>query len=315
MGTSDPRNVNWFNSKTRHCAMNNQTSIAEDEFAFELMKISKQGIDSARVYLPRILHELDSCQTLNEHALQGLVPEDGTGTETRDLGGLEFDGQRSSHSAASHGSAAPALDVLSDSFLQLAVNYVARSSGLSIALLITSKNGTIVQSAQSGWDASDFRIQSRTLAKIAKESVWRKEPRFSSDALACVQRIGADDPVQNQSNMDLSDAVATATLSPKAIPTATDTVPTVEASVCLNELSQIIGTSLCSIPYALPESSGYAVFLCQATPIKEIGVANYFAQANQLWLGKVSVVNLLKQLDTWLIIQRCSWFAKVVGVT
>jgi|GEM_PF-2338639 len=276
--------------------MNNQAGIAEDQFASELMKISKQEIDSARDYLPQNLQGLESCKTLIEDALQGLAPEDGPGTRTCDFGGAESDGQRSSpsspSSAAGHGSAVPALDVLSGSFLQLAVNYVARSSGLSIALLITSKNGTIVQSAQSGWDASDFRIQSRTLAKIAKESVWRKEPRFSSDAFACVQRTGVDNP-----------------------PTQTATEPTVEASVCLNELSQIIGTSLCSIPYALPESSGYAVFLCQATPMKDIGVANYIAQASHLWLGKVSVVNLLKQIDTWLIIRRCSWFAKVVGVT
>ena len=295
--------------------MNNQTSISEDKFAFELMKISKQGIDSARVYPARILHGLASCETLNEDALQGLAPEDGTGTGTRNLGGHESEGQRSAPSAAGHGSAVPALDVLSGSFLQLAVNYVARASGLSIAILITSKNGTIVQSAQSGWDASVFRIQSRTLAKIAKESVWRKEPRFSSDALACVPHTGAGDPGANHSTMDLSDPEATASVSPTATTTATAAVPTVEASVCLNELSQIIGASLCSIPYALPESSGYAVFLCQATPIKDIGVANYFAQASHLWLGKVSVVNLLKQLDTWLIVRRCSWFAKVVGVT
>ena len=273
--------------------MNNQASIAKEQLAFELMNLSKHEIDSARDQLQLNLQGLDSCETLLEHALQGLVLEDGLGTQTRDFGGPESDGNRSStSSAAGHGSAVPALDVLSGSFLQSAVNYVARSSGLSIALLITSKNGTIVQSAQSGWDASDFRIQSRTLAKIAKESVWRKEPRFSSDAIACAQPIGVDNP-----------------------PTQTATVPTVEASVCLNELSQVIGTSLCSIPYALPESSGYAVFLCQATPMKDIGVANYFAQATYLWLDKVSAVNLLKQLDTWLIIRRCSWFSKVVAVT
>jgi len=292
--------------------MNNQASIAKNPLALKLMKLSKQEIDSARDNLPSNLQGLESCETLIEHVLQGLAPEDGPGTQTRDLGGPEYDGQRSSTcSAAGHGSAVPALDVLSGSFLQSAVNYVARSSGLSIALLITSKNGTVVQSAQSGWDASDFRIQSRTLAKIAKESVWRKEPRFSSDAFACVQHTGVDNPGANDSTIDLSDAAATASASP----TQTDTVPTVEASVCLNELSQIIGTSLCSIPYALPESSGYAVLLCEATPMKEIGVANYFAQASTLWLGKVSAVNLLKQLDTWLIIRRCSWFAKVVAVT
>ena len=294
--------------------MNNKTSISEDQFAFELMKLSKPGIDSASDYLPRILQELESCETLNEHALQGLAPEDNAGTPTRDLGGPDSDGQRSSPcSAGGNGSAVPALDVLSGSFLQLAANYVARSSGLAIAILITSKNGTVVQSAQSGWDASDFRIQSRTLAKIAKESVWRKEPRFSSDALACVQNSGEDKPEPSDSTIDLSDGMATASVPPEA--TATATVPTVEASVCLNELSQIIGTSLCSIPYALTESTGYAVFLCQASPIRDMGVASYFAQASHLWLGKVSVVNLLKQLDTWLIIRRCSWFAKVVGVT
>jgi len=289
--------------------MNIQTSIAEDTLPSDLMETLKQGTDSARDCLPRILHGIEICESLTKRALQGLAPEDSPGTQTRDLGGPESDGQRSSlRSSVGHGSSIPALDVLSGTFLQSAVNYVARSSGLSIALLITAKNGTIVQSAQSGWDASDFRIQNRTLAKIAKESVWRKEPRFSCDALAGVQHAGVDNPGANDSTVDLSDSAATASVSP------TPAVPTVEASVCLNELSQIIGTSLCSIPYALPESSGYAVFLCQATPIKDTGVAKYFAQASHLWLGKVSVINLLKQLDTWLIIRRCSWFAKAVAM-
>ena len=220
---------------------------------------------------------------------------------------------------ASQACAIAAFDVLSGSMLQSVVNHVARMSGLSIGLLITSKNGSVVQSAQSGWDASDFRTQSRVLSKIAKESVWRKETRFSSDAFARISNAGnaSIEATTEASTVPAPPSPEPASPEPAspepASPEPASPEPKADASVCLNELSNIIGSSLCSIPYPLRESGGYAVFLCEATPSNVIGVANYIAQASQLWLGMASVANLLKQLDTWLIVRRCSWFAKVVS--
>ena len=180
----------------------------------------------------------------------------------------------------------PAFDILSNNFLQSVVNYVAGLSRLSIGLLVTSKSGMVVQSVQSGWDASEFRIQNRVLARIAKECVWRIEPRFSTNALT---------ECQDESEIDT-------------------TIEKVEASVLLNELSKIIGTPLFAVPFPLKESSGFAVFLCEASPCVENGIVKYFSEASQIWLSKSSLESLLRQLDTWLIVRRCSWVARIVSV-
>ena len=195
--------------------------------------------------------------------------------------------------------AIPAFDILANTFMQSVVNYVAGVSGLSIGLLVTSKSGIVVQSVHSGWDSSDFRIQSRVLAKIAKECVWRMEPRFSTDAFGGGENeSGAPDNRDGVANTKVVDA----------------TTGRVGVSACLSELSKIIGTPLFAIPYQLKESSGFAVFLCEATPCVENGIAKFFSGASQIWLGRSSLESLVRQLDTWLIVRRCSWFARIVSV-
>ena len=191
----------------------------------------------------------------------------------------------------------PAFDVLSKTFLQSVVNYIAGVSGFSIGLLVTSKSGIIVQSVQSGWDSSVVRIQGRVLAKIAKECVWRMEPRFSTDAFA-----GGDNEIGAPNDLD--------EIRDKTVVDAT--TEKIAASVCLSELSKIIGTPLFALPFPLKESTGFAVFLCEATPCVKNGIAKYFLDASQIWLGKTSLESLVRQLDTWLIVRRCSWFARIV---
>ncbi len=191
----------------------------------------------------------------------------------------------------------PAFDVLSKTFLQSVVNYIAGVSGFSIGLLVTSKSGIIVQSVQSGWDSSVVRIQGRVLAKIAKECVWRMEPRFSTDAFA-----GGDNEIGAPNDLD--------GIRDKTVVDAT--TEKIAASVCLSELSKIIGTPLFALPFPLKESTGFAVFLCEATPCVKNGIAKYFLDASQIWLGKTSLESLVRQLDTWLIVRRCSWFARIV---
>jgi len=170
--------------------------------------------------------------------------------------------------------ALPAFDLLSANFLQSIVNHVARTSGRSIGLLVMSSSGSIIQSALSGWDASDFRIHGRVLAKVAKESAWRKGPLFSFGDLG-------QEPI--------------------------------ETSACLNELSMILGAPICSIPMALKESSGFAVFLCDATVDTKKGMAGFLSELGQLWLGQENFVCLVSQLDTWLIVRGCSWFIRFQG--
>lgn len=192
----------------------------------------------------------------------------------------------------------PALDVLSISFAQSISNCIAEASGLSIGLLITSKSGAIIQSVHCGWDAHGFRTQGRLLAKIAKETVWRNAPRFSTNAIRVEEQPpGSDlDPESVSSN-----------------PTEAAAKLDVETSICLNDLSEIVGTPMCAIPFPLSQSSGFAVFLCDATPCEEVGIQAYFSSAIQLWIGDANRDSLVKQLDAWLIVRRCSWFATVVG--
>ncbi len=193
----------------------------------------------------------------------------------------------------------PAFDILSNTFTQSVIDYLAGVSGLSIGLLVTSKSGAVVQSVHSGWDSSDFRIQGRVLAKIAKECVWRMEPLFSTDAFAgCDNVFGAPNSLDGISDKTVVDA----------------TTEKIAASVCLSDLSKIIGTPLFAIPFPLNESSGFAVFLCEATPCVANGIAKYFSEASQIWLGKKSLESLVRQLDTWLIVRRCSWFSRIVNL-
>jgi hypothetical protein len=171
----------------------------------------------------------------------------------------------------------PAFEILAKNLLQTVANHVAGKSCVAVGILVVSKSGTIIQSAHCGWDASDFRIQSRVLAKVAKEAVWRMEPRFSSNALT---RLSEADP---------NPAVR------------------VESSACLNELSEILGTPLCAIPVPLKESAGFAVFLYDATNCTTQGITDFFPQASQLWHNKTAQESLVRLLDTWLIVQRSSW--------
>ncbi len=180
-------------------------------------------------------------------------------------------------------------DVLSTHFLQSIVNHISLVSGRSIGLLLTSKSGSIIQSVQSGWDASDFRIQSLVLAKIAKESAWRKGPRYSTNVLL-------DGHVELCSEAD-----------------TTKPLVSIETSACLNELSSVVGSPIGSIPLTLKESSGVAVFLCDATSTTENGTTKDLTDFGQLWIGQEGLESLARQLDTWLIVQRCNWFNRIVG--
>ncbi len=182
----------------------------------------------------------------------------------------------------------PAFDVLSNTFAQAVVNTIASVSHRSVGLLVTSKSGALVHSAHSGWDASDFRMHGRVLATVAKESVWRREPRFSTDAI----------PGEFHVAMEAE---------------AAQSVVNVETSACLNELAKVVGTPLFAIPFELQESGGFAVFLCDATPCIECGIPEYFRAASQLWLPKASLESLIRQVDTWRIVRRFSWLTRVVG--
>lgn len=182
-------------------------------------------------------------------------------------------------------------DVLSTTFLQSIVNHVSRVSGRSIGLLLTSKSGSIIQTVQSGWDTSDFRIQSHVLAKIAKESAWRKGPRFSTNVLI-------DGPFESCPSSDTD---------------TRNTIESIDTSACLNELSEVIGSPIGSIPIELKESSGVAVFLCDVTSATENGKTVKLSDLCQLWLGQECLESLARQLDTWLIVQRCNWFTRLLG--
>jgi len=66
------------------------------------------------------------------------------------------------------------------------------------------------------------------------------------------------------------------------------TTEKVEASVLLNELSRIIGTPLFAVAFPLKESSGFAIFLCEATPRVENGIVKYFSGASHdYWLARL----------------------------
>ena len=196
--------------------------------------------------------------------------------------GADIHGQPMSAETREQESAIPAFDVLAKNLLQSVANQVACKSHQSVGILVVSKSGTVIQSAHSGWDASDFRVQGRVLAKVAKESVWRLEPRFSSNALTGLSEAGQ-----------------------------VLTVP-VESSACLNELGKILGTPLCAIPVSLKESSGFAVFLFDASSCAKQGISDFLAQAAQLWHGKTGHESLVRQLDAWLIVQRCSWVNRLL---
>lgn len=198
----------------------------------------------------------------------------------------------------------PAFDVLSTSFLQSIVNHIASINGCKIGLLVTSKSGSIIQSAQSGWDASAFRIQGDVLAKVAKESVWRKGLRFSTNA--CTR-----DSVELSSEAESGSACEP-----------------IETSACLNELSSIVGSPIFSLPFALSESLGFAVFVCESASATDKGTARAMSDSTsaltseltsqrsnqeELWLSQEGLESLVRQLDTWLIVRRCSWFSRVVS--
>lgn len=197
--------------------------------------------------------------------------------------GADIQSQPTSAGVPEQESAIPAFDILGKNFLQSVANHVAWKCHQSVGILVVSKSGTVIQSAHSGWDASDFRIQGRVLTKVAKESVWRMEPRFSSNALAGLTEAGQ-------------------------VPAAP-----VESSACLNELGKILGTPLCAIPVPLKESAGFAVFLFDATSCTTQGISDFLAQATQLWHNKTAQESLVRQLDTWLIVQRCSWVNRVLS--
>ena len=184
----------------------------------------------------------------------------------------------------------PSLDILSTSFLQSVVNQIALASSRPIGLLVTSKSGTIIQLAQSGWDESHFRIHRRVLAKVAKESAWRPSPRFSADAL---------------------DQLPTELVSDASSETEVHPVAPIETSACLNELANIIATPVCAIPFALPQSTGVAVFLCGASTSPK-AFPKFITDSFGLWISQECREHLLRQLDAWLIVQRCSWFSRVL---
>lgn len=185
--------------------------------------------------------------------------------------------------------ALPTFDLLSDSFLQSIANHIAGVSGRSIGLAIMSQSGSLIQHAQSGWDASVFRTQGSVLAKVARESVWRKGIRFSSieSALEAV--------------------------SPGSVAALEGAGEQIETSACLSELASIIGCPVFSLSFALQDSSGFVVFIGSATSANDEGSAPVFSTSSPMWLSQEAMDMLVRMIDTWLIVRRCSWYSRLVA--
>ena len=177
----------------------------------------------------------------------------------------------------------PSFDMLSKSFLESIVNHIASTLGVSIGLMVTSKTGRIVQIVDRGWSEGSARTQKTVLGKIARESTWQPSPRLSIGAIAAEC---AGSPLE---------------------------IGQTRGSVCLNELSEAVGTPLLLLPIPLEASSGFAVFFCDATECKTIGPVNYLAKACQLGLDNLVLADLVRQLDAWLILQRCDGFMRAMG--
>ena len=196
-------------------------------------------------------------------------------------------------SIEAEGPESPDWNILDETFLQTVVDCLAKKSELSVGLIVASRAGGIIQSVHSGWDASDFRVHTKLLAKVAKESVWRMQPHFSLDAVEVT-------------DCDLAAATAEDSSNPKLAR------PQVDVSHLLNELGLALGTPLFANPVVLKESSSVALWVFEATPCVGSEPDDYLASANSCWLNKSHMEGLIQHLDAWLIVRRCGGFARVV---
>lgn len=215
----------------------------------------------------------------------------------------------------------PSLDLLSKTYLQTLVNHISNGSGRSIGLTIASKSGRVVQSAQTGWDASVFRTQQKALSKIARESVWQPQPRISGGALvspaapnpAATAGVAPEANIPADSLANDFDSNQAEHISEATLPDGSSPAQSFGGSVLLNEFANAIGTPLFMLPLALEKSSGYALFFFDASDCPSVGLPNYLASAGQLWSDKELVSDIAKQLDTWLVVQRCDWVMRAVA--
>jgi hypothetical protein len=198
----------------------------------------------------------------------------------------------------------PAFDLLSKTFLQSIATYVSKEAGFAIGLLITSKTGRVVSTGDSGWRDGTAVTQRRVLSKLARECVWNPEPRFSVE----VFRNGFEAAPAPQ---EATAAQAATTPDEPGKPTLD--LDAFRGSVCLNELSQAVGTPLFMFPLRLAESSGFAIFFCDASQCKSVELANYLSRASHLFVDKSILESLVRQLDAWLIVQRCTGFMRVLS--
>jgi hypothetical protein len=185
------------------------------------------------------------------------------------------------------------LDLLSKNFLQTIVNHLADQAGRAVGLMVVSKSGRLVDSAQSGWDAGCIRIQQRLLAKIAREMSLSPVPRYSVDA-----RL----------------PVATSPLPTVGTEFAnTESKPTKHAcgSVFLNEFAKAIGTPVCAIPIPLKSASGVAIVYCDGSKSKGADCGHSsdpsLLNCDSPWLSSMA-----QHLDAWLMVQRCDWTMRAI---
>ncbi|MEQ1827109.1 MAG: efflux RND transporter periplasmic adaptor subunit, partial [Pirellula sp.] len=133
-------------------------------------------------------------------------------------------------------------------------------------------------------------------------------PRLSAEALNLVtpsSSPSATQPEPTKANGPQHTSVQNdSTTSPLA---------NVRGSVCLNELSQSLGTPLLMFPIALEQSLGFAVFFCDASACHKVGPSAFCERASKLWLEASVFENLIQQLDSWLVVHRCNLFMKLVG--
>jgi biotin carboxyl carrier protein len=198
---------------------------------------------------------------------------------------------------------APSLDLLSRTFLQSVVNFIAMRSTRSIGVVVVSKTGRVVQSAHSGWDPSLVRTQQKTLARIARECTLQPHMRVSIDAFEIPpQQAPEDQPTQP--------GPETAS-APPASPDSPASLPPIRGSVFLNELAKSLNTPLVLLPVPLDNSSGFAIFFCDATQCDT--PPSYIASARQLWCDESVMGNIIRHIDAWLVVHRCDWFMRTLA--
>jgi biotin carboxyl carrier protein len=204
---------------------------------------------------------------------------------------------------------APNLDLLSKTFLQSVVNFIAMKSRRSIGVVVVSKTGRVVQSAHSGWDPSLVRTQQKTLARIARECILQPDMRISIEAFDPKSQPTTPDPSTQPPSEPSSEASSALPTAPEQ--TAPVPLPPIRGSVFVNDLAKALNSSLVLQPVPLDNSSGFAIFFCDAN--KSLDPAGYIAAAQQLWCDESTKGNIIRHIDAWLVVQRCDWYMRTLA--